>query len=127
MDNIELTDVQKLARWYMVTLRTVVQINGGHEITDDTEKITGFAFPPVSPEMANTFFQVVSPFVNRKNWGIIRKDAVLMQHVSTKQQIEIFSIIKKIEDQDQEIDQIKKSELSKNEKIQAVANIYTQL
>jgi len=115
---------EQVARWYLSTLKTVVEINGGNEITDDTEILKGFDFPPVSPEMAATFFQVVSPFVDRKKWGMIRKDAVLMQHISTKQQIEISGIIKKIADQDDEISNIKTSGLTRDEKILAAAKVY---
>ena len=117
---------QKVARWYVSTLKAVVEINGGNEITDETEMLSGFSFPPVSPEMAATFFQVVSPYVDRKKWPMIRKDAVLMQHINTKQQIETQGIIKKMADQDKEIEDIKKSGLTKNEKIQAAAKIYTR-
>jgi hypothetical protein len=67
---------------------------------------------------------VVSPFVDRKKWGMIRKDAVLMQHISTKQQIEISGIIKKIADQDEEISNIKVSGLTRDEKILAAAKVY---
>jgi hypothetical protein len=35
---------EQVARWYLSTLKTVVEINGGNEITDDTEILKGFDF-----------------------------------------------------------------------------------